>query len=451
MKKSLKLPPYVQVFMDTFRKAGFTIHLVGGSVRDLLLDRPVDNWDFASSATPEEVLELFPDATYENDFGTVIVSTETEDGSKTICEITPYRNEDSYDDNRHPKNISWAKTIEEDVKRRDFTINAIAFDGKELLDLTDGLKDLDNKIIRAVGDPNTRFQEDALRLMRAIRFATQLEFFIEEKTAQAIMDNSELIQNISWERIRDEFMKIISSNHPADGILFLKHTGLLKVILPEVEECFGVEQKSPERHHIYDVGTHLVETLRNTPSKDPITRLAALLHDAGKPTTREIDENGVTTFYNHEIIGANIAHTIATRLRLSKKDAIKLVTLVRYHMFSVGEDQTDKAVRRFVRKVGLENLDNMLDLRTGDRIGSGAKPTSWRTELFKKRLDEVQQVPFEIKDMQISGHDVMSELSIKPSRRIGEILEEIFEEVEDGNLPNEREALLEKLRTYKEN
>jgi putative nucleotidyltransferase with HDIG domain len=283
-----------------------------------------------------------------------------------------------------------------------------------------------------------------------VRFATQLEFVIEDKTRESIIKNAHLLQNISWERIRDEFLKILSSDHPADGVLFLKQTGLLHFILPEIEECFAIEQKSPERHHIYDVGTHLIETLRHCFSADPITRLAALLHDVGKKDTQQIDpESGIITFYNHEIVGANIANTVAERLRLSKKERFKLVKLVRYHMFSVSELQTDKAVRRFIRKIGLENLDDILLLRTADRVGSGAQETSWRTELFKKRLIEVQQQPFEIKDLKITGHDVMQVLGIKPGPHIGDILEEIFEEVEDKKIENEREVLLERLKSMR--
>lgn len=448
MTKAINLPPFVKTFMDTFRENGFSIYVVGGPVRDWLLKRPITNWDFATSAKPDQILSMFDNAVYENDYGTVIVPliiNQDDPNSNVIAEVTPYRKEGSYSDVRHPDSIEWANTIEEDVQRRDFTINALAYDGKQIIDAVGGEKDLKNKCIRAVGDPDKRFKEDALRLLRAARFAVQLGFTIEPETRDAIIKNAQLITHVSWERIRDEFLKIMASERPADGILLLRDLGLLTYILPELEACFGVEQESPGRHHTLGVGMHSVEALRHTPSKDSITRLAALLHDVGKPLTREVTEEGVVTFYNHEIVGADLAHDIAVRLRLSKKDKFKLVALVRYHMFSVTEEQTDKAIRRFIKRVGKDNIKDILDLRTGDRIGSGVPETSWRTELFKKRIVEVQKKPFTIHDLAITGHDVMKELDMKPGPEVGKILDELFEKVADGNVKNSRKVLLNEL------
>jgi tRNA nucleotidyltransferase/poly(A) polymerase len=444
------LPQYIEHFMQTFRENGYLIYAVGGPVRDQILQRPVYNWDFTTNATPEQMLKLFPDAFCNNDFGTVSIIIQDKD-EKILTEVTPFRNESSYSDNRHPDKIEWAQTLEEDVKRRDFTINALATDGKEIVDYVNGLEDMEKKIVRAVGDANKRFEEDALRLMRAIRFATQLEFMIEEETKAAIEKNAERITNISWERIRDEFLKILASDHPAEGVLFLKQTGLLKHILPEVEACFGIEQKSPGRHHVFDVGTHLIEALRGCPSGDPITRFATLLHDIGKAGTYAKDpETGTITFYNHEMVGAQQTEAIADRFRLSKKDKAKLATLVRYHMFPVNENQTDSALRRFIRTISVDNLDDMLALRTGDRIGGGATPTSWRTELFKKRLIEVQKKPFTVADLKISGHDVMKELNVKPGPEVGKILNDLFEKVVEKNLPNDRDVLLQSLLAHRD-
>jgi putative nucleotidyltransferase with HDIG domain len=444
------LPQYIEHFMQTFRENGYLIYAVGGPVRDRILQRPVYNWDFTTNATPEQMLKLFPDAFCNNDFGTVSIIIQDKD-EKILTEVTPFRNESSYSDNRHPDKIEWAQTLEEDVKRRDFTINALATDGKEIIDYVNGLEDMEKKVVRAVGDANKRFEEDALRLMRAIRFATQLEFMIEEETKAAIEKNSGRITNISWERIRDEFLKILASDHPAEGVLFLKQTGLLKHILPEVEACFGIEQKSPGRHHVFDVGTHLIEALRGCPSGDPITRFATLLHDIGKASTYAKDpESGTITFYNHEMVGAQQTEAIADRFRLSKKDKAKLVTLVRYHMFPVSENQTDSALRRFIRTIGVDNLNEMLALRTGDRIGGGATPTSWRTELFKKRLIEVQKKPFTVADLKISGHDVMKELNVKPGPEVGKILNDLFEKVVEKNLPNDRDVLLQSLLAHRD-
>jgi putative nucleotidyltransferase with HDIG domain len=450
MNISLELPKDVETLMDAFRKAGYQIFVVGGALRDCLLQRETYDWDFATNATPEDMLKLFPDAKYENTFGTVIVPSATGD---TVFEATPFRKEGRYSDSRHPDTIEWADAIEEDLARRDFTINALAYDGTHLVDVVGGKKDIEDKIIRAVGDPAKRFEEDALRMMRAIRFAAQLGFTVDPQTLRGIEEQADLIRSISWERIHDEFIKTLavpSANSAADAILLMRQTGILAKIIPELNRCFGVEQQSPERHHIHDVGTHLVETLRHCPSSHPVVRLAALIHDIGKAETRAVDpETGITTFYNHEIVGATIANTIAERMRFSKEDRYLLVKLVRYHMFSVGEMQTDKAVRRFIRRIGKEHIQDMLDLRTADRIGSGATETSWRTELFKKRIEEVQKKPFEIRDLAINGLDVMKELKLQPGPQVGQILGALFEEVADGKVPNERDHLMERVRSMR--
>lgn len=441
----LKLPQYVNQFLDIFKKSGFQIFIVGGAVRDLLLGKAVENWDFTTNAKPEEILKLFPDGFYNNQFGTVGISQEIAK-KKFVFEVTTFRKEDLYEDRRHPKKIEWAKTIEEDLARRDFTINAIAFDGKKIIDPYDGQNHLKEKLIVAVGNPDKRFSEDALRLLRAIRFASELGFLIENKTRASIQKNAQLIGHISWERIRDELLKILESDHPSEGILFMKNAGPLAHILPELDICFMIPQKSPKRHHIYDVGTHLVMALKYCPSKNPIVRLAVLLHDVGKSKTfRKDDKTQLITFHNHEVVGTKMAIAIADRLRLSNKEKEKFVRLVQYHQFTVTEIQTDKAVRRFIREVSKEYLQDMLDLRTADRIGSGATLTSWRLELFKKRLMEVQKQPFSITDLKVDGNDVMKLLKLKPGPKVGEILKKLLNQVVNGKLKNEREILLKEL------
>jgi len=447
------LPEAIKNIFSIFKKNGFEIYLVGGAVRDFLLGKKPKNFDFTTNATPEKIQSLFPNSFYNNTYGTVSIPLEIEDLSslqKTIVEITPFRKEEEYTDFRHPEKIEWAKTLEEDLARRDFTINAIAYDGKKIIDPYYGQKDLKEKIIRCVGDPDKRFTEDALRLLRAIRFASQLGFLIEEKTRKAIEKNSQLITKISWERIRDEFLKILKSDHPAEGVLFLRNTGLLKYILPELDVCFFIPQKSPKRHHIYDVGTHLVMSLKHCPSKDEITRFATLIHDIGKAKTFKKDEKtGLITFYNHEVVGKKLAEKIAERFKLSSKQKEKLVRLVSYHQFTVSELQTDKAIRRFIRNVGKEYLLDMLDLRVADRLGSGAKATSWRLELFKKRLIKVQKEPFKITDLKVNGYDVMMILEIKPGPKVGEVLKYLFEKVVKKKLKNEREVLLKEIEKIK--
>lgn len=438
--------------LATFRTAGYECYAVGGSVRDSLIGKTTHGWDFTTNATPEDILKLFPESFYDNQFGTVGIKIYGDDKTKPddIYEVTTYRSENGYTDNRHPDTVVWGKKLEEDLSRRDFTMNAIAYDGTTLIDPYNGREDLKNKIIRTVGNPDERFKEDALRMMRAVRQASQLGFMIDPSTLTAIVNNTALLVNISYERIREELLRILASPFASDGILMLKNTGLLHYIIPELEPAFSVQQKSPKRHHIYDVGTHSVVSLQHCPSSDPIVRFATLLHDIGKIETFKKDETGLITFYNHEVVGAKIARRIAYRLRFSNKQIEKIVTLIRWHQFTVDERQTDTAIRRFIRHVEKENLEDMLALRIGDRLGGGALETSWRLELFKKRLVEVQQQPFSVSDLKINGFDVMKEYSCKPGPIIGRSLSSLFAEVEAGTLQNEREELIARLIELKD-
>ena len=449
-----QLPKEVKNIFSVFKKNGFEIYLVGGAVRDFLLGKKPENFDFTTNATPQQIQSLFPNSFYHNTYGTVSIPVETQNFAslqKTVFEITPFRKESDYTDFRHPQKIEWAKTVEEDLGRRDFTINAIAYDGDKIIDPFGGQIDIENQLIRCVGDPDKRFTEDALRLLRAIRFASQLGFLIEEKTRKAIEKNATLITKISWERIRDEFLKILKSDHPAEGVLFLRNTGLLKYILPELDVCFSIPQKSPKRHHIYDVGTHLVMALKYCPSKDEITRFATLIHDIGKAKTFKKDEKtGLITFYNHEVVGKKLAEKIAERFKLSNEQKTKLVRLVAYHQFTVSETQTDKAIRRFIRQVGKEYLEDMIALRFADRVGSGAKKDSWRFKLFRQKLIEVQKEPFKITDLKVDGHDVMQILNIKPGPKVGKVLKSLFDSVVEKKLENKREILLAEIKKIKD-
>jgi len=450
----ITLPQSAKSIIGTLKKAGFEAYAVGGSVRDLLLSIETKGWDFTTNATPEEILKLFPDSFYDNQFGTVGIKIRKKSFAKTsggeaeiedIFEVTTYRSEEGYKDHRHPDKISWGKTLEEDLSRRDFTINAIAFDGATLIDPYDGQSDLTNKLIRTVGAASDRFSEDALRMLRAVRFAARFGFTIEPDTAAAITANASSLPEISAERIRDEFLKILVSPHAADAVLVLKNLGLLHHILPELEVAFATPQKSPKRHHIYDVGTHSVMAMKFCPSDDPIVRLATLIHDLGKPKTYRKMPDELITFYNHEVVSSRIAKKICARLRLSRKQSELLYTLVRWHQFSVDERQTDSALRRFIRRVGVDNLPKIIALRIGDRLGGGATETSWRLELYKQRLVEVQKQPFTVADLLVDGHDVMKIFAVKPGPIIGKVLDTLFTGVEAGTLPNEREALLAKL------
>ena len=443
----IDLPQSVKEILNKFQKAGFEIYIVGGAVRDILMGRLTYDWDFTTNATPEEILKIVPGGLYNNEFGTVF--TPNPNDTDRPHEITTFRKEEGYQDYRHPDKITWGKSLEEDLSRRDFTINALALDSNlKLIDLYQGEGDIKNKVIKAVRDPNERFSEDALRMMRAIRIASELGFTIEEKTLEAIKKNATLIHKIAKERVKEELFKLLSSPYPYEGMLLLRSSGLMQEILPELEKCFGVEQKSPGRHHIYDVGEHLLISLKNCKSNDPLTRFATLIHDIGKPQTYKKLDSGTITFYNHEMVSTKIAKNLADRLRFSNKEKEKLIILVRWHQFTVDERQTDSAIRRFIKNVGLENIPDMLSLRVGDRLGGGARETSWRLEEFKKRLLEVQKQPFSIKDLKIDGNDVMKTLNIKPGPKVGEILEKLFKKVVAKEIPNEKEKLLKKLRTF---
>lgn len=448
-----QIPHDIKKIAKKFMDAGFEIYLVGGSVRDLISKRNVKDWDLTTNATPEEMLKLFPEGFYDNTFGTVGIPLERleETEHKGVVEITTFRTEKNYKDRRHPE-VEWGKSLEEDLSRRDFTINAIALDlssdKPKLIDPYDGQKDLEQNLIRAVGDPDQRFKEDALRLMRAIRFAAQLGFQIEESTLQAITNDSALLAEIAKERVRDELMKMLASDYPYEGVMLLKNTGLLEYILPELLEGIGVSQSRPGRHHKDDVFTHNVLSLKFCPSTDPLVRFATLIHDIGKPRVATNDQDGYVIFHNHEIVGSQMAYEIAERLRFSKKNKGKVAKLIRWHMFTVDEHITDSAIRRFIRRTGVENVKDMMDLRVGDRLGGGTQTAeSWRLKLFKQRVeDQLAPEPFSVKDLAIDGNDIMKELDLKPSRKIGELLQKLFEEVDEDMEKNTKEYLLKRAK-----
>lgn len=434
-------------------KNNFKVYFVGGCVRNIMLRKPVKDWDLTTNATPNELTKLFKNSFYDNEFGTVGVPVKI--GEKEhIIEITTFRTEKSYTPTHKPEKVSWGKTIEEDLARRDFTINAIALklntkpEYYEIIDPFGGEKDLNKKIVKAVGDPNIRFKEDALRLLRAVRIATELEFKIENNTWKKIVEDAELIKHISGERIRNELFRILSGKNAYDGIMRLKESGLLKYIIPELLWGVEVSQARPGRHHTTDVFTHNVLSLKFCPSDNALVKFAALLHDVGKPKVASKDKEGLVIFHNHEVVGAKIAEGICERLKFSNKEKEKIVSLIRWHMFSVNENLTDAAVRRFIRRIGVENVKDMIDLRVGDRLGGGTqKAESWRLKLFKEKLEEqLKPAPFSINDMAVDGTDVMKELGIKPGPIVGKILEKLFEEVDENLSRNNKDYLLKRVK-----
>jgi tRNA nucleotidyltransferase (CCA-adding enzyme) len=468
------IPAELKQVMSDYITSGYEIYLVGGGVRNLLMEKTPENCDLTTNATPEQSLEVLEkyDPFYNNDFGTVSFEPEIK-GHKELYEITTYRSEKEYSDFRRPDNVSWGKTLEEDVTRRDFTINALVVGMNEsrfeLIDLVGGLTDFEKGVVRAVGVPEKRFGEDALRMMRAIRFASRLSFSIEEETLKAISVKASLLGKISKERVRDELMKIIGSGYPADGVSLLISTSLMEEIMPEVLECRGVLQGG---HHTLTVLEHMIECLRNSSSPDPIVRLATFIHDVGKPRSQRYkcrkcgkmfrdlaDEmtmcascgftqptRGMITFYGHEVVGAKMAKEICERLRFTNKQTEKVVTLVRMHMFAYQPEMTDAAIRRIIRKVGKENIADMVLLRIADRKGSGSKTTSWRFMELQKRIGEQLFEPMEINDMAVDGRDVMEVLKVSPGPVIGKVLKELFEEVLEDTGKNNKEYLLSRIK-----
>ncbi len=451
-----KIPEKVRDIIEKLHKQQYEAYLVGGCVRDLLMGKKPNDWDITTDATPEEIKSIFPDSLYENKFLTVTVKPGNDDSGQKGIEVTTFRSEAKYSDKRHPDEVKFAKTLKEDLKRRDFTVNALALDidnkeKYEIIDLFEGKKDLENKIIRAVGRAEERFEEDALRMMRAVRFATVLGFVIEEETKRAIKKNAHWLREISKERIRDEFLKIIMSERAAKGVELLRKLNLLKEIIPEIEEGYSVSQN---KHHIYDVYEHSLRSLDYAVKKgfNKYVRIAALFHDIGKPRSKQ-GEGENATFYNHEIIGAKMTKQILERLKFSRRDIEKITKLVRYHLFyyNVGE-VGESSVRRLVRKVGLENIKELLELRMADRIGSGVpKAEPYKLRHLRYLIEKTSRDPLSVKMLKVSGKDVMDILKIKPGPKIGLILDILLGYVLNDPTNNKKSFLIEKIKELGDN
>ena len=483
--ESSRIPEDVRDLCVRLRAAGHQAHLVGGGIRDLLLGRPPADFDVATDAHPEQVLALFgsrfsiPTGLKH---GTVTVVTTLAsadpDGGDDLgaaggagagdgegdregegrpdvaaprrrhVEVTTFRGEGAYLDGRRPSTVTYVRTLEEDLSRRDFTMNAIGYDPVKgvLTDPFDGQRDLDLRLVRAVGDPVARFREDGLRPLRAVRQATQLDFAIDPPTLDAIAQTLDVFRRVSAERVRDEMVKLLCAPRPSTGIELLRHTGLLAEILPELLEGVGVTQN---RFHSHDVYQHTLAVVDATLG-DPITRLGALLHDIGKPRARQPREGapGEHSFFKHEHVGAEMADAICRRWKLSNADRDKVVGLVAQHMFFYTPDWTDGTVRRFVRKVGPDQLGALFALREGDirGRGKGEDPEGELGEL-RRRIGAVAAADAAMKvgDLAIDGRDVMRILGRGPGREIGTLLAQLLERVLDDprlNTPEELERLL---------
>jgi len=442
LKHKILIPKEVASILEALNRHNYEAYIVGGCVRDLIMGKKPQDWDVTTNAKPEEVQKIFPDSFYENEFGTVGVKTDSEDETLKVIEVTTYRVESKYTDKRHPDEVRFAKRLEDDLKRRDFTINALAMDAEgKVIDLFDGKGDIERKIIRAVGNASERFNEDALRMMRAVRFAATLGFKIEDDTLDAIKKNHELLKVISKERVRDEFLKIIDSPNAEKGIELLRETGLLKYVLPELLEGVGVTQN---KHHKYDVWEHNLKALKYAVDQNYSTevRLASLLHDIGKPRSKR-GEGADATFYGHQVISARMAAQALDRLKFPKAQAEKIVKLVRWHMFyyNVGE-VTESSVRRLVANIGRENVEDLIKLREADRVGSDVpKARPYKLRHLQFMIDKVSRDPISPKMLKVNGNDIMRLTGLEAGPKIGMIIGALMEEVLDNPEKNTREYL----------
>lgn len=432
MTIDLNIPDVIRETLQTLENKGYLAYLVGGCVRDLILGREPKDWDITTNATPEEIAGLFPKTVYENSFGTVtVIHEEIEDIRLRNIEITPFRLEASYSDKRHPDEVRFSQNLEDDLKRRDFTINALAYNLKgHLEDLFGGISDLKDKVIKTVGEPDERFTEDALRLLRAVRFATQLGFTINTETEKSIASNANLLKEISAERIRDEFNKMIMSTEPAMGLSLSHKLGILKYILPEQEEGIGIEQGG---EHIYDVWDHTLRAVQHSADRDWSleVRLAALFHDIGKPRSRRPAENKKWSFYGHEVLGERMADVIMKRLKYPNKTRETVVKLVRNHMFFSDPDKiTLAAVRRIIVNVGTDHIWDLMKVRACDRIGMGRpKEDPYRLRKYEAMIEEALSQPTSVAMLKIDGKKIMDVIRETPGPKIGRILNALMEEV----------------------
>ena len=434
MLRTTEIPLEVRQVSDTLEKGGFEAYLVGGCVRDLVVGRTPKDWDFTTNAHPDQIQALFLDSFCNNDYGTVgIKNSETDDKRLQVIEVTPYRTESGYSDARRPDTVTFGVTLAEDLARRDFTINAIAYRlaTNETVDLYGGIDDIQEKRIKTVGAADARFNEDALRMMRAVRLAAELDFMIDSDTMVGIINNHQQLGRIAIERIAAEFIKLINSDAPMPGIILLEKLGMIDYILPEIKDAIGCEQGGI---HVYDVYEHCLRTLQAAAGKGFSTtmRLAALLHDIGKPATRRTGgKNKHYTFFGHEVVGAKMAKTILERLKMPRETIDEVEKLVRWHMFFSDPDEISlAAVRRTIVRIGEDNIENLLNLRVCDRIGTGRpKEQPFRFRKYKAMVDEALRDPISVKLLRINGDKIMQMSGEKPGKKLGYILHTLLEEV----------------------
>ena len=442
------IPAEVSRVTSALRTAGFEAYLVGGCVRDMLQGRKPKDWDATTNASPEQIQAFFEDTFYENDYGTVGIVSETEDETLKVVEVTPYRTEGTYTDKRRPDSVSFHAKLEDDLQRRDFTINAIAYDDSKghIIDPYKGQEDIKDKVLRTVGDPYDRFHEDALRILRAVRLAADLGFTINIETQDAIVKTAGNLKEIAMERIRDEFSKMVMSANPMIGVVMCEKLGLLDYIAPDIKRGIDIEQNGD---HIYTVWEHNLRALQHSADRNwPLhVRLAALFHDVSKPETRRwSDEKKDWTFYGHDVVGGRVAKKALERLKYSKKTVDVVSTLVRYHLFfSDIEKITLSAVRRIVRGVGPENVWDLMKVRACDRIGMGRpKETPYRLRKYESMIEEAMRAPVSVGMLKIDGAKIMEVTRETPGPKLGFILHALLEEVLDAPENNTEEFLVKR-------
>ena len=467
MKIKFTIPKYVQKVARILSKEGYDVYLVGGAIRDIVMGKTPHDFDLATNALPDEMLELFPKAVSTGaKFGTVIALVADVEGENKEVEVTTFRSEAEYIDGRWPSKVEFVNDLDKDLGRRDFTINAMALDlSSDLLDGQEverewdihdplsGITDINMKLIRAVGTPIERFKEDGLRAFKACRLASQLDFEIEEETFSAIKESLPVAKQVSMERVRDEFMKLLlNSPKPSKGIELMRQTGLLNIFLPELLEGYGVEQKL---FHAHDVYTH---SIRTCDFAEDSVKLAALLHDIAKPRT----DMGNGHFYGHDVVGVEMVETIMKRLKFSKSDIERTKLLVKNHMFyyphsqqesKTGEELSlsqwsDSAVRRFLNRVGEENVEDLFKLRIADATSNPNSPFQPEeiTEL-QKHISRVraQDMALKVTDLDIKGEDLQS-IGIKPGPEMGRVLKGLLDIVIEDPLMNTKEKLLDEAK-----
>jgi tRNA nucleotidyltransferase (CCA-adding enzyme) len=439
------IPLEVRAVTDGLRKEGYEAYLVGGCVRDLFLNRTPKDWDVTTNAKPEDIQRVFPDSFYENDFGTVGIKTGSEDPRLSVVEVTPYRTETGYSDKRRPDEVIFGESLEDDLARRDFTINAIALEDSkgQIVDPYKGQKDIDSKVLRTVGNPLDRFEEDGLRLMRAVRLIAELEFALDTDTAAAIQAKAPNLGLISRERIRDEFVRILESNQPMMALVLAHQLGILEYIAPDLIRGIGIDQNQA---HSYDVFEHNMRALQHAADKRwPLDiRLAALFHDVSKPETRRrSDEKNDWTFHGHEVVGSRVTRKALEDLRFSRETIEKVSKLVRWHMFFSDPDQiTLSAVRRMIVNVGEENIEDLLNLRICDRIGTGRpKEQPFRFRRYKAMVEEALRDPISVGMLKTDGARIMEKFHVQPGPRIGYVLHALLEDVLEDPSKNTEEYL----------